>query len=95
MSVDDYGIEDGWWDTDGVWHEVSPDTRAELRSLLGDGPHGAPSPMWWRTRARLPSRAAWYRSFQSPADIGLSRLRWGQCSAAAPGCRAPVRQSTP
>ncbi|MGH9111072.1 MAG: 4-alpha-glucanotransferase [Acidimicrobiales bacterium] len=35
--TDPWGIDDGYWDVDGVWHETSPDTAAALRSAMGAG----------------------------------------------------------
>ena len=54
---DSYGIADGWWGTDGTWHDASEATRAALREAMGadehpDGPPDAPagSPSLWFLR---------------------------------------------
>ncbi len=50
--TDPWGIDDGYWDVDGVWHETSPDTAAALRSAMGAGGAGpddgpaAGRPVW-------------------------------------------------
>lgn len=49
--TDPWGIDDGYWDVQGVWHETPPDTAAALRSAMGagagpdDGPP-AGRPVW-------------------------------------------------
>jgi 4-alpha-glucanotransferase len=35
--TDSWGIDDGYWDVQGVWHETPPDTAAALRSAMGAG----------------------------------------------------------
>src|ERR671911_450701 len=49
--TDPWGIDDGYWDVQGVWHETPPDTAAALRSAMGAGagPDDGPSagrPVW-------------------------------------------------
>jgi 4-alpha-glucanotransferase len=48
---DAFGIADGWWGTDGHWHEASATSRAALRHAMGgddhpDGPPEGPS-LWF------------------------------------------------
>ena len=54
---DSYGIADGWWGTDGAWHQASESARSALREAMGadehpDGPPDAPpgSPSLWFLR---------------------------------------------
>jgi 4-alpha-glucanotransferase len=50
MATDPWGIDDGYFDVVGTWHETSPDTRAALRSAMSqvdlDAPPDAGPPVW-------------------------------------------------
>ncbi|HET6948769.1 MAG TPA: 4-alpha-glucanotransferase [Acidimicrobiales bacterium] len=49
MTTDPWGIDDGYADVHGHWHETSPDTRTALRAAMGggdEGPPHAPRPLW-------------------------------------------------
>jgi 4-alpha-glucanotransferase len=37
MATDPWGIDDGYWDAAGEWHETSPETVAALRRAMGGG----------------------------------------------------------
>lgn len=71
-------IADGWWGTDGNWHEVDPDTRAALERAQGaaDHPDGPPpgDPVWFVTHGQA-------TPLQTPAvidlDDGLGEVRAG------------------
>ena len=43
MATDAWGIDDGWWSTDGTWRPTQPDTHAAIRAAMGADPH-APTP---------------------------------------------------
>lgn len=43
MATDAWGIDDGWWSTDGTWRPAEPDTQAALRAAMGADP-GADAP---------------------------------------------------
>ena len=58
IGCDEWGVADGWWDTDGSWHDVDPDTRAALRVAQGadDHPDGPPNdtPIWFTRPGETP-----------------------------------------
>ncbi len=69
MAVDAWGITDGYWSSDRVHFETSPDTRAALLAAMGadehpDGPPDPSPPMWIVTQGA--TDALW-----SPADLRL------------------------
>src|SRR5204863_3210455 len=35
-TTDAWGIDDGWFGTDGEWHRANPDTIDAIRSAMGD-----------------------------------------------------------
>ncbi len=41
MTTDAWGIDDGWFGTDGRWHTAAPETVEAIRSVMGD-PAGRP-----------------------------------------------------
>lgn len=47
---DAWGVADGWWDVDGIWHDVDPGTRSALQVAQGadEHPDGPPedTPIW-------------------------------------------------
>lgn len=45
--IDEWGITDGYSDTDGQWHATNPETRAALRAAMGELPDAPP--MWFVT----------------------------------------------
>ena len=45
MATDAWGIDDGWHDTTGGWHDVAPETRERLREAMGEPPA---APAGWR-----------------------------------------------
>lgn len=48
---DDWGLADGWWATDGTWHEPSPRTRDTLHRALGaSGAAPSTPPTWFVVR---------------------------------------------
>ncbi|MGH9247202.1 MAG: 4-alpha-glucanotransferase [Acidimicrobiales bacterium] len=52
MATDAWGIEDGYWDIAGTWHEAPPDTRRALRVAMGgmaefDDPPPRSRPVWF------------------------------------------------
>lgn len=51
MGTDQWGIDDGWWDIAGHWHDADPHTREAVRAEIashgdGDGPRIGP-PLWF------------------------------------------------
>ncbi len=44
MATDAWGIDDGWVDTQGRWHDASPATVDAIRSVVGDP--AAQGPVW-------------------------------------------------
>src|SRR5262245_37355630 len=47
MATDDWGIDDGYFDVGGHWHDTPPATRAALREAMGgagDGGGDGPPP---------------------------------------------------
>jgi 4-alpha-glucanotransferase len=58
MATDPWGIDDGYFDVGGTWHETPPETRAALRSAMD--PEGSPDtppdlgPPVWVVRAGTP-----------------------------------------
>jgi 4-alpha-glucanotransferase len=51
MATDPWGIDDGYFDVSGTWHETSPETRTALRAAMHpsddpDEPPDAGGPVW-------------------------------------------------
>ena len=36
MTTDAWGIDDGWFGTDGQWHQANPDTIEAIRAAMGE-----------------------------------------------------------
>jgi len=62
---DGWGIDAGYWATDGTWHETSDETRAALRAAMGgepgeerapDGPPVWTVPVGWGEQLQSPCR---------------------------------------
>ncbi|MBK9181304.1 MAG: 4-alpha-glucanotransferase [Acidimicrobiales bacterium] len=52
MTADRWGIEDGYWDAGGTWHDADPATTAALREAVGwdpaaEGPPEPEEPCWF------------------------------------------------
>jgi 4-alpha-glucanotransferase len=52
MTADAWGIESGYWDIAGTWHETTPETRRALRVAMGgmaefDDPPPRSRPVWF------------------------------------------------
>jgi 4-alpha-glucanotransferase len=57
--ADPWGVDDGYWDVGGTWHDTPPDVRRALRMAMGDadGTGEAPpagSPVWFVTEGEGP-----------------------------------------
>src|SRR5512145_2937713 len=63
MTRDTSGIAEGYWDTRGVWHATSPETRAALLGAMGDAPDTGPP-----VRVVRPADGG---SLAGPAELGL------------------------
>ncbi|HEX4819414.1 MAG TPA: 4-alpha-glucanotransferase [Acidimicrobiales bacterium] len=69
MTPDAWGIEDGYWDIAGRWHETPEATRRALRVAMGGladvaDPPPATRPVWFVRHGRAPS-------IQRPAELVL------------------------
>jgi 4-alpha-glucanotransferase len=69
MATDPWGIEDGYWDIAGAWHDTPPDTRRALRLAMGglgdvEDPPPASRPVWFVRHGTAPS-------IQRPAELVL------------------------
>lgn len=67
-TADGWGIDPGYWSTDGTWHDTSEETRAALRAAMGGdlGQDRAPAgpPVW-----TVP--VGWGEQLQSPCRLHL------------------------
>jgi 4-alpha-glucanotransferase len=69
MAADAWGIESGYWDIGGTWHETSPETRRALRVAMGgmaefDDPPPRSRPVWFVRQGTGPA-------VERPAEIIL------------------------
>lgn len=60
--TDEWGIDDGYHDVDGVWRPTPPDTRDALRSAMGDPVDGPPR--WFVVAGATPG-------LHGPCDVQL------------------------
>ena len=69
MTTDAWGIESGYFDIDGAWHETAPETRRALRVAMGgmaefDDPPPRSRPVWFVRQGTGPS-------VERPAEVTL------------------------
>ena len=69
MATDDWGIDDGYWDIAGRWHDTDPDTRRALRVAMGghaefEDPPPRSRPVWFVRHGTAPG-------IERPAHIHL------------------------
>src|SRR5438270_6297622 len=69
MASDVWGIDDGYWDIAGQWHETPEQTRQALRVAMGGladvaDPPPATRPVWFVRQGNSPS-------IDRPAELAL------------------------
>jgi 4-alpha-glucanotransferase len=82
MSTDAWGIEDGYWDIEGRWHETAEPTRRALRVAMGGlsdvaDPPPASRPVWFVRHGTTPS-------IERPAELLLEDGTSVRASSALP-----------
>ncbi len=69
MATDEWGVDDGYWDISGRWHDTPPDTRRALRVAMGghgdvEDPPPRSRPVWFVRHGTTPP-------IERPADLLL------------------------
>jgi len=67
--TDAWGIDDGYWDISGTWHDITPETRRALRVAMGgqrdvDDPPPRTRPVWFVRQGTAPA-------IERPAELVL------------------------
>lgn len=80
--ADPWGIDDGYWDVAGTWHETPPETRRALRAAMGghadlDDAPPAGRPVWFVRHGTAPA-------IERPAELVLEDGTRVRAEAALP-----------
>src|SRR3954463_1333531 len=97
MTPDAWGIENGYWDIAGEWHETVESTRRALRVAMGGladvaDPPPATRPVWFVRHGSAPA-------IDRPAELvledGTAAPSWGRGPAPGPQPSRRYRATSP